>query len=252
MKIRSWIISVLLIMGIAGSGFCADSNIEQYNIVVLLDASSHMNAKWGDKPRFQKVVESFGQALTELNRSPSWGLNLGLRIFGDQSPRSKNDCADYRSGAKLDWFEPTLLTRVLEGTHPKGRNCLSNALGSIQYDLTEAKRTKNNYILCIVSGRDECTKDEKVTMDWLKREKGITAIYIIGSNVSAADSEYFESLCKDTPGGYANATSPEMLSDLLTRYLTLYCQGKSVAADPEKTNDSTGETTAGDTKDVMK
>ncbi len=129
--------------------------------MMLVDASSHTNTAWEGKSQFLQIRTALSQALDELNKTPSWGLNIGLRIFGDQSPRDKKNCMDHRSGATLEWFEPVLINSVLEGIQPKGMNCLSNAIAGTKVDFAVAKENSRSYLLCIVSGRDECTADEK-------------------------------------------------------------------------------------------
>lgn len=251
MKSREFLLVFMLIAFVATSGLCADKIIEQHNIVLLIDASSHAKATWESGTRISHLRASLSRVLEEMNKNPSWGLNLGVRIMGDQSERNKNDCLDYRSAAKLDWFEPTLVNSIMEGIRPKGRNCLSNAIASAKEDFGAAReKNDHKYLLCIVSARDECTKDEKASMDWLIPEFNLEAIYFVGINVSKEDAAYFESICQDSKTRFTNTSSTEQLTQTLTEYMTLYCQGKPVpspgeASSSPETNQASSGAVAG-------
>jgi len=225
-----WFVLALIFAGIfAPSIECAEKSIEQYNIMLLLDASSHSNTRWEGKTKHQHIREALGYAMAELNKSPSWGLNMGLRVFGDKTPKEKNDCVDYRLAAKLDWFEPGLINSFLEGVNPKGKNCFSKAVVSAKDDFQPSVSGNRNFLVSIISARDECTKDEKEAFEYLVKETGLEAAFVIGVNLSQKDQDYFDSISESIPGQFINSTSPDSLIKTLVKILTEDCQGKSVS-----------------------
>ncbi|MCD4653695.1 hypothetical protein K8T06_07135, partial [bacterium] len=143
----------------------AKDNMKQHNTMLIIDGSSHSNRTWAGKTKFKIMHTALSNTLAELNKTPSWGFNMGIRIFGDQSPRSKIDCMDIRLGSKLAWFEPIVMNSVLEGTKPKGRNCLTNAIASTSEDFAQVKPGSQNYIVCVITAPDECAKEERVTFE---------------------------------------------------------------------------------------
>jgi Ca-activated chloride channel homolog len=239
-----WFVLMMVFAGIfAPSIKCAEKSIEQFNIMLLLDASSHAKARWEGKTKLLHIREALGQAMAELNKSPSWGLNMGLRVFGDKTPREKNDCVDYRLAAKLDWFEPGLINSFIEGVTPKGKNCFSKAIASTKEDFQTSVSNNRNFVVSLVSARDECTQDEKAAFEYLVKEAGLEAAFVIGVNLAQKDQDYFNAIFKSIPGHFINSSSPDALVQNLIKILTENCQENSVSesekdVEPAKSEDA--------------
>jgi len=203
----------------------AQKDMQQYNTMLLVDGSSHVNARWGGKPKINVFRQALGDTLAVLNKSPAWGFNTGIRVFGDRSERDVNDCLDARLGNKIDWFEPVVINSVAEGIRPKGRNCLAFAISTVKDDYPKGVKNAQNYLVCVISSRDECSKDEKETLEWISKESQLTATYIIGMNLSQKDSEYLTEIFKSVPGEFINVTDPEKLAPTMITVLNQYCRG---------------------------
>lgn len=200
-----------------------ETRIEQINIVLVLDASSFSAQQWHGGTKFSHIRSALQHVFAELNKTPSWGLNLGMRIFGDSTIREKNNCVDYRLAAKLDWFEPTLLNHVIEPVTPKGKNCFAYGIASSKDDFPVTMSNPRNYLVCIISSRDECTKDELISLQHLIGVSRLEAVYLIGVDLSKADQEYFQSFFDSIPGELINATSPELLKQAAVKILAEKC-----------------------------
>jgi hypothetical protein len=231
------IVAVLLLVSWILFGFSTtqgnEKRIEQINIMLILDASSYSAQQWHGNTKFSHIRSALQHAFAELNKTPSWGLNLGMRIFGDSTIREKNNCVDYRLAAKLDWFEPTLLNHVIEPVAPKGKNCFAYGIASSKDDFPVAMSQLRNYLVCIISARDECTKDELISLQHLIKEARLEAVYIIGVNLSKADQEYFQSFYNSIPGELINTTSPELLKQVAVKILAEKCHRGSEPLTPD-------------------
>lgn len=190
-----------------------ENRIEQINIMLLLDASLHSGVKWHGDTKFAHIQSALQQTYTELNKTPLWGLNLGLRVFGDSSPPQKNNCLDYRLAVKLDWFEPGLLNRSIEAVIPKGKNCYAFCIASVPEDFPTTRPLPRNILISFITARDECSKDELITLKNIVAMTHLEAVYIIGVDLQKTDQDYFQSFFSEIPGLFINVTSPESLKE---------------------------------------
>lgn len=190
-----------------------ENRIEQVNIMFLLDASTYSAAPWYGNSKFEHIRTALQHVYEEMNKTPIWGLNVGLRVFGDSSVPEKNNCLDYRLAVKLDWFEPGLLNRSIEAVVPKGKNCFAYGIVSVVEDFPTNRPLPRNILISFITARDDCTKDEFITLKNVIDMAQIEAVYIIGVDLEKADQDYFQPFFSELPGLFINATSPESLKE---------------------------------------
>ncbi len=207
------------------------SRIEEINIMLIVDASSHSAEEWHDQTKFYHTRQGLSNAFQELSNSPHWGLNVGLRLFGDSTARKRRNCTDFRLAAKLNWFEPAPILSILENTRPKGKNCLAWAIASSINDFPGSGRPSRNFLICIISSRDECTKDELLTIQHVVSQTNLEAIYIIGIDMPETDYEYFKSMYPPLPGNVLNAEYPASLTQIVTSILNQKIQSSETSND---------------------
>ena len=74
------------------SDTCQNRPEERFRILFLLDASHSMGQKWDNKPLWEiakKTIEEFSFFLQK-----NYNVEMGLRVYGHNSPLSANDCFD--------------------------------------------------------------------------------------------------------------------------------------------------------------
>ncbi|MBN1297977.1 hypothetical protein JXA80_14460 [bacterium] len=230
MKNQLFIIMCVVFSFVPIFSLYAQGDMQQHNTIVLVDGSSYMKTNWGGSSKLTVFRNALSDTLAELNKSPAWGFNMGIRVYGDKSARSIKDCLDARQGSKLDWFEPVVIRSVVEGISPKGMACLAFGMGTTREDFPVSGKNTQNYLVCIVSARDECSKDEKETIEWLTKDKGLAATYIIGLDVPASQCEYLSGIFKTVAGRFINITSPSQLTGTMNLVLNQYCRGQTEPA----------------------
>jgi len=245
MKIHRIALGIILCVLFSIVASNAQSDMQQYNTMLLVDGSSHTNANWGGKSKLSVFRQALGEALVELNKSPAWGFNMGIRVFGDKSARSINDCLDARLGNKMDWFEPVVINSVAEGIRPKGKNCLAYGISTTKDDFPKNGKNVKNYLVCVISSRDECSRDEKETLNWIMGKASLDAVYIIGMNVYSKHTDYLNDIFKTIPGEFINVTSPTNLAPTLTTVLNRYCRGMRPGDDDEENAAKDGDAKTG-------
>jgi hypothetical protein len=209
------------------------SSLEQINIMLIVDASSYSAEEWHTQTKFYHIRTGVLSGLQELSGSPSWGLNMGLRLFGDTSQRERQNCTDFRLAAKLDWFEPVLISQLLENTRPKGKNCLATVIASSVNDFPRAGSKSRNFLVCITSSRDECTKDELETVQYLLTRIDLDAIHVIGVDLPEDDRSYLHSVFQMIPGEFINVSSPAALTRTISDVLNKKTHSSATIAEPE-------------------
>ncbi len=216
MNYKKWIVFICLLAGSYSLTIMADSDIKEANIMLIVDGSLAMNEPWGADSRIDTLRASMKLSAQKVAEIPSWGFNMGIRIFGDQTSADKKDCADLRLGAPIEWYDPNVINNVLEGIKPKGTNCMSHGIYSAQDDFKTSHGKNVNSIILITSGADDCKISEFDAVDYMiKEKKAIGFVHIIGLNISTEDADRLKTVAERANGRFINVTSPSKLSEEL-------------------------------------
>jgi len=212
MKLRLVAFTILMCMVFLSTTVMVAESIAETNVLILLDASHLMNKRWEKSTRIKAVKAKLQASLETVSKKPDWGYNMGIRIFGDQSPLIKGDCADLRLGAPVEWFDPGVISLVLEGVKPKGRTCLSHGIWSAVDDFKGKSKNSVSSIVLVASSVDDCQIDEfDAVKGMIEQKRAINSVHIIGINLSDDDEKRLSSLAKTGSGYFFNVKKIEDL-----------------------------------------
>jgi hypothetical protein len=130
--------------------------VKQPRILLLLDGSSSMLARYNDRlSRFGaagKIVETLIDSIYRVNNQ----VEFGLRVYGHQHPAQENDCTDTRREVMYSKNNYTQMSLRIASLHPSG-------VSPIAYSLHEAAtndledEVRNAYsIILITDGGESC------------------------------------------------------------------------------------------------
>jgi hypothetical protein len=170
--------------------------------IVVLDASSSMNAKIGSASKITAVRSELGQAVGTYGDR----LSFGLVAFGH---RKASNCADSQVLAKPGELTAETQKKLLDGIKPKGQAPVAAALSDAA-KAAPAQGTELDIVL-IADGSDTCDADICATADSLKQKTHALRIHVIGFAAKADELKPLSCIAGLTGGTFVTATNASEL-----------------------------------------
>ncbi len=177
--------------------------------VIVLDASSSMNAKIGNATKIAAAKTELGAALgTYAGR-----LSFGLVALGH---RKASNCADSETLAKPGELTFAAKDGLFDKIKPKGQAPIAAALS----DAAKAQvKDKSLDIVLIADGGDTCDADICSTAAAMKEKSKTLRIHVVGYSSKADDIKPLACLAGLTGGTFIAATNAGELKQGLTTVL---------------------------------
>jgi Ca-activated chloride channel family protein len=173
---------------------------EKTRILFLLDASGSMQEQWQQPKQSRWTVAK--RILTRLVDSlrQNNNLELGLRIYGHQSPQEVKNCKDTKLEVPFRARNHQLIVDKLEDIKPKGVTPITYSLEQAANDFPAGPGYRNIVIL-ITDGIESCGGDLCATSRALQRNGVFLRPYIIGLGLQSE-------LTLECAGKYIDARTP--------------------------------------------
>ena len=204
---------LLLSAALLGAGSAAAENAPspaaQAATIVVLDASSSMNAKIGGASKIASAKTELGAALgTYAGR-----LSFGLVALGH---RKASNCADSEVLAKPGELTFAARDKFLDKIKPKGQAPIAAALS----DAAKAQvKDQSLDIVLIADGGDTCDADICSTAVAMKEKSQALRIHVVGYSAKADDLKPLACLPGVTGGTFVAAANAAELKQGLTTVL---------------------------------
>ncbi|WP_230077710.1 vWA domain-containing protein [Brevibacillus sedimenti] len=176
---------------------------EQYNVMIVLDASGSMGHMAGSKTRMEaaeEAIRSFAASLPD-------GARVGLRVYGHEGTGSEADKA--RSCSKSDVMYPLQaydkqkLDSALAQFKPAGWTPIALALEQAQQDLQAYKGEKNTNIIYLVSdGIETCGGDPVQVAKQLADSDVTPIVNVVGFGVDGEAQRQLKAVAEAAKGRY--------------------------------------------------
>ncbi|MGI4821139.1 MAG: vWA domain-containing protein [Janthinobacterium lividum] len=186
-------------------------------ILFLLDASGSMMAPWEGQPRWEVAKRLLAKMADSLNAYPN--LELGLRVYGHQSPNSEQNCEDSRLEVPFAPKNAAAIKAKLKTLKAQGNTPITYSLGQSANDFPiEKDKTSRNVLLLITDGAESCQGDPCSVSLALQRKRIFLKPFVIGIG---APKEFGKTL--ECMGRYYNAaevkTFRTVLNDVIAQTL---------------------------------
>lgn len=130
---------------------------EKTRILFVLDGSGSMDALWDDKQSRMDVAKAILTRLVDsLRVNPA--LEIGLRVYGHQFPRSSNNCKDSRLEVPFGQKNHNAIVSKIKSITPRGVTPITFAIEQAAKDFPSAAGYRNILIL-ITDGVESCGGD---------------------------------------------------------------------------------------------
>jgi Ca-activated chloride channel family protein len=184
-------------------------------ILFLLDASGSMMAPWEGQPRWEVAKRLLAKMADSLNSYPN--LELGLRVYGHQSPNAEQNCEDSRLEVPFAPKNAAAIKAKLKVLKAQGNTPITYSLGQSANDFP-ADKTSRNVLLLITDGVESCKGDPCAISLALQRKRVFLKPFVIGIGAQKEFGKALECL-----GQYYNAaevkTFKTVLNDVIAQTL---------------------------------
>lgn len=211
-----FLITVIL-FGCAQLKAQADFKEKNPRILILLDGSSSMLHEWtSDKIRFDaaaKIVDKLMDSVYSVNKD----VEFALRVYGHQSPTSKNNCYDSRLEVMFSRDNYTQMMLRLAALTPLGISPIAYSIEqAAEKDMKDLRNNKYSLIL-ITDGGESCEGDICKVAEQLLRHKIDFKPYILSLVDYAPLKSQYECL-----GDYLLVTKPADIDPVVGKIVEAY------------------------------
>jgi hypothetical protein len=177
--------------------------------IVVLDASSSMNAKIGGVSKIVSVRTELGQAVAAYGDR----MTFGLVAFGH---RKASNCADSEIVAKPGELTAETQNKLLGKIKPKGQAPITAAISDAAKDLKAEDRLD---IVLIADSGDSCGADPCLAATAMKEKAPGFRVHVIGFGGKDEELKPLSCLAESTGGTVATAAEASALKQALATIL---------------------------------
>lgn len=200
-------LSVLFILFFVKSGLvlaqsdtCVGRPEDRFRVLFLLDASTSMEKKWGKETLWdvaRKTIDEFAYYLQK-----NYNVEMGLRVYGHQSPYSLNDCEDSKLEISIQENSAAKISAKLKTLKFNGTTPLTYSLEKAADDL--GCNSKKNMIILITDGYETCNRNPCAMAEKLLDFRISIKPLIIGLNIDPKEIQHLHCI-----GDFKNAKNKE-------------------------------------------
>lgn len=178
-------------------------------ILFVLDGSGSMRDGWDNSDRWEiskKLLLNMIDSLQQANPN----IQVGIRVFGHQSPRTVKDCKD--SNLEIPFAEKNrdAISKKLQTLTPQGWTPIAFSLFRAAEDFPPEPGAQNAIVL-ITDGLETCGGDICAAGQMLANKKIAVRPFIIGLGLNKDEQGYFDCL-----GDYYDASSEVRFKEVLS------------------------------------
>ena len=225
--VQKQIVLLLFVLFMAGIQAAFAQNKEEKpkttRILFLLDASGSMKAKFENTQRWPVAKSLLSQLVDSLDKYPN--LELGLRVYGHQSPNSRNDCRDTKLEVPFSDQNSEEIQKKLKQLVPQGNTPITYSMEQSANDFPNDPNARN-IIIIITDGLESCGGDPCATSLALQRKRIFLKPFIIGLGTDPGFEKQFSCM-----GQYYNAADIKTFRSVLDNVVTLALSKTTVSVE---------------------
>jgi Ca-activated chloride channel homolog len=176
---------------------------EQYNVMIVLDASGSMGERVGNKTRMEAAKEAIRSFATSL----PGGAQVGLRVYGHEGSGADSQkalsCSKSDVMYPMQAYDAQKLDGALAQFKPAGWTPIALALQKAQEDLSQYKGDKNTNIIYLVSdGIETCGGDPVAVAKQLGSSDITPIVNVVGFGVDGKGQRQLKQVAEAAGGRY--------------------------------------------------
>jgi len=158
-------------------------------VLFVVDASRSMLSSWDRSTRFftaKEVVEKITDSLDHMAN-----VQMGLRIYGHQSPQPMNDCEDSKMEVLFKTANADAIQDKLDVIRPQGVTPIAYSLEQSIDDFGVNAKNYNNVVVLVSDGFESCGLNPCEVVLRMRNAGVITKSYVIGIGINETDYHQF-------------------------------------------------------------
>ena len=181
-------------------------------ILFIFDASNSMAGQWDGERKFDIARDILLEMVDSLEQIPN--VEMGLRIYGHQSPVPPQDCSDTKLEVPFSATNASRIKQKLRFINPKGTTPIAHSLALAPDDFPSCGNCRN-IILLITDGVEACDGDPCAVSRGLQRKGIILRPFVIGIGTDPGFRETYDCI-----GEYFDAPHKEQFREALNVIIT--------------------------------
>ncbi len=177
-------------------------------ILILLDGSGSMVDPWRETNKWEVAKKLVIKTIDSIQKSDPT-VEIGLRVFGHQSPRAVKDCKDSKLEVAIAKNSAPLIKAALNRITPQGYTPIAYSLFLAAGDFISTEGT--NSIILITDGIENCEGDPCASSQVLRDKRITLKPFIIGLGLNESDKVKF-----DCVGSYYDASDEKTFSNAMS------------------------------------
>jgi Ca-activated chloride channel homolog len=229
------LIAIALTAGIRSFGQNKIQQIvpEKTRILFVLDGSGSMEALWDNKQSRMDIAKSILTRLVDsLRVNPA--LEIGLRVYGHQFPRSSNNCKDSRLEVPFGRKNHNVIVSKIKSITPRGVTPITYAIEQAAKDFPSAAGYRNIMIL-ITDGVESCGGDPCSMSKELQKKGVFLRPFVIGLGLKGG-------AVLDCVGKYVDSETALSFNKILNKSIEVSLARTTVSVDLLNGQDKAVET----------
>lgn len=177
-------------------------------ILFVFDGSQSMMGMWKSDRKINIARRTLIGIIDSLQHLEH--VQMGLRVYGHQSPVPPQDCNDTRLEVPFAKGNASRIRQELRYINPKGTTPIANSLQKAASDFPEECIDCRNIIILITDGIEACDGDPCAVSYELQKQGIVLRPFVIGIGIDEGFKETFDCI-----GHYYNASNEEKFGEVL-------------------------------------
>lgn len=177
-------------------------------ILIVLDGSGSMVDPWKGTTKWEVAKQLVIKTVDSIQKSDP-NVEIGLRVFGHQSPRAAHDCKDSKLEVVIGKNSGTNVKSALNRITPQGYTPIAYSLFLSAGDFISTEGT--NSIILITDGIENCDGDPCASSQALRDKKITLKPFVIGLGLEEKDKKQFDCI-----GNYYDAGDAATFSNAMS------------------------------------
>ncbi|HNV99913.1 MAG TPA: VWA domain-containing protein [Chitinophagales bacterium] len=186
MKLRMHIMSLVLAMLSFGYAF---GQGQTTRVLIIMDASRSMGENLDRTSKMQAAREVIGHIADSLNDMPN--IQVGLRVYGHQSPQPSNDCEDSKLEIGFKTKNAAGIKARVQAIRPQGVTPIAYSIEQSIADFGPDAKNYRNILILVSDGFESCGKNPCEVVQRMRKQGILTKSYVIGIGIDALEFSEF-------------------------------------------------------------
>lgn len=209
---RILLLQFLLIISVAGANaqyrVPAKYTPPETRILFVFDGSQSMMGYWNSDRKINIARRTLISIIDSLQHLEN--VQMGLRVYGHQSPVPPQDCNDTRLEVPFAKGNASRIRQELRYINPKGTTPIANSLEKASRDFPDECIGCRNIIILITDGIEACDGDPCAVSYELQKQGIVLRPFVIGIGIDEGFKETFDCI-----GHYYNAADEEKFGEVM-------------------------------------